>query len=129
MKQNENELLISISKYIRELGIPVHFKGYQYLRTAIMLGITDRASLNSFTKGIYPMVAKYHDTTPVRVERAIRGSIEYAWKHNQDKINALRGYTSATKPTNSEFISIVVENMTFMQIEENVKGKFKCIVS
>lgn len=115
MKIEEEELTKQVFQYILGLGIPAHLKGYQYLKTAIILGITDPSFLKSFTKKLYPAVAKQHQANANNVERAIRGSIEYAWKYNQSKINAFRGYVGTKKPVNSEFISLIVQNMILIQ--------------
>ena len=61
---------------IHEIGVPAHIKGYQYLRDAIILVINDMEMLNSITKILYPTIAKKHQTSPSRVERAIRHAIE-----------------------------------------------------
>jgi two-component system response regulator (stage 0 sporulation protein A) len=56
-----------------------------------------------------------HNTTPSRVERAIRHAIEVAWSRGQvDTINRIFGYTihnSKGKPTNSEFIAMVADKL------------------
>lgn len=52
--------------------MPAHIKGYQYLREAILLTIDDMDIINSVTKVLYPEVARKFNTTPSRVERAIR---------------------------------------------------------
>ena len=67
--------------------------------------------LCAVTKELYPMIAKMNDTTPSRVERAIRHAIEVAWNRGRiETIDALFGYTVKNdkgKPTNSEFIAII----------------------
>ena len=64
---------------IHEIGVPAHIKGYQYLREAIMMSVEDPAMISSITKILYPTIAKRFQTTPSRVERAIRHAIEVAW--------------------------------------------------
>ena len=97
------------------LGIPAHIKGYQYLRTAILMTISDNDVINSVTKVLYPSVAKKYQTTTSRVERAIRHAIEVAWDRGDvDTLNSYFGYTiqnSRGKPTNSEFIAMIADNM------------------
>ena len=61
---------------IHEIGVPAHIKGYQYLRDAIILSVNDMEMLNSITKILYPTIAKRHQTTPSRVERAIRHALK-----------------------------------------------------
>ena len=65
-----------VTDVIHEIGVPAHIKGYQYLREAIMLAIDDMDVINSVTKVLYPEVARKFNTTPSRVERAIRHAIE-----------------------------------------------------
>ena len=91
------------------------YQGYQYLRDAIMMSVEDMEMLNSITKILYPTIAKKHQTTPSRVERAIRHAIEVAWSRGKmDTIDALFGYTVSNgkgKPTNSEFIALIADKI------------------
>ena len=100
---------------IHEIGVPAHIKGYQYLRDAIMMSVKDMEMLGSITKGLYPTIAKNHQTTPSRVERAIRHAIEVAWSRGKmDTIDELFGYTVSNgkgKPTNSEFIALIADRI------------------
>lgn len=112
MEQNlEND----VTQILHEIGIPAHIKGYQYLRDAIIISVGDHEMLASVTKILYPTIAKKHQTTPSRVERAIRHAIEVAWSRGKmDTINDLFGYTISTgkgKPTNSEFIALIVDKI------------------
>ncbi len=104
-----------VTDMIHEVGVPAHIKGYQYLRDAIMMVVEDSEMLNSITKILYPTIAKRNQTTPSRVERAIRHAIEVAWSRgNMDTINALFSYTVSTgkgKPTNSEFIALIADKI------------------
>ena len=104
-----------VTKIIHQLGVPAHIKGYQYLRYAIMLTLEDAEVINSVTKVLYPAVAKRYGTTTSRVERAIRHAIEVAWdRADIDVINSYFGYTiqnSRGKPTNSEFIALIADNL------------------
>ncbi len=104
-----------VTNVIHEIGVPAHIKGYQYLRDAIILSVEDMEMLNSITKILYPTIAKKHQTTPSRVERAIRHAIEVAWSRGKmDTIDELFGYTVSTgkgKPTNSEFIALIADKI------------------
>jgi len=104
-----------VTKIIHQIGVPAHIKGYQYLRTAIMMTISDSEIINSVTKVLYPSVAKKYQTTTSRVERAIRHAIEVAWDRGDlDTLNSYFGYTiqnSRGKPTNSEFIAMIADNL------------------
>ena len=104
-----------VTKIIHQIGVPAHIKGYQYLRTAILLTVNDSDIINSVTKVLYPSVAKKYQTTTSRVERAIRHAIEVAWDRGDvDTLNSYFGYTvqnSRGKPTNSEFIAMIADNL------------------
>lgn len=107
-----------VTDMIHELGVPAHIKGYQYLREAIMMAVEDIEMLNSITKILYPTIAKKFQTTPSRVERAIRHAIEVAWSRGKmETLDALFGYTINTgkgKPTNSEFIALIADKIRLL---------------
>ncbi|GHV18744.1 stage 0 sporulation protein A [Clostridia bacterium] len=109
------DLETSVTNIIHEVGIPAHIKGYQYLRTAIMRVIEDNEMIDSITKQLYPSVAKSYNTTPSRVERAIRHAIEVAWdRGDMEVLNNFFGYTinhGKGKPTNSEFIAMISDKL------------------
>ena len=112
----DNELLeTTVTNIIHEIGVPAHIKGYQYLREAIMMSVEDVEMLNSITKILYPSIAKKYQTTPSRVERAIRHAIEVAWSRGKmETLDALFGYTiniGKGKPTNSEFIALIADKI------------------
>ena len=111
----EEDLESEVTNIIHEVGVPAHIKGYQYLREAIIMCIEDMDMLNSITKILYPEIAKHYQTTPSRVERAIRHAIEVAWNRGKmDTINNLFGYTinrGKGKPTNSEFIALISDKI------------------
>ncbi len=104
-----------VTRIIHQIGVPAHIKGYQYLRTAILLTVRDSEMINSVTKALYPSVAKKYQTTTSRVERAIRHAIEVAWDRGDvDTLNSYFGYTiqnTRGKPTNSEFIAMIADNL------------------
>ena len=118
-----NDMEAQVTKIIHQIGVPAHIKGYQYLRTAILMTIEDNDIINSVTKVLYPTVAKKYQTTTSRVERAIRHAIEVAWDRGDiDTLNSYFGYTiqnSRGKPTNSEFIAMIADNLRL---------KYKCAV-
>ncbi|MDD6214445.1 MAG: sporulation transcription factor Spo0A [Firmicutes bacterium] len=111
----EYDLESVVTEFIHELGVPAHIKGYQYVRTAIMMVVQDMELLNYITKQLYPVIAKKYGTTSSRVERAIRHSIEVAWSRGRpETMNQIFGYTIDTgkgKPTNSEFIAMVADRI------------------
>lgn len=112
---SRHDLEKDVTDMIHEIGVPAHIKGYQYLREAIMMSVEDVEMLNSITKILYPSIAKKYQTTPSRVERAIRHAIEVAWSRGKmETLDALFGYTiniGKGKPTNSEFIALIADKI------------------
>ena len=110
-----HDLERDVTNMIHEIGVPAHIKGYQYLREAIMMSVEDVEMLGSITKILYPTIATKYQTTPSRVERAIRHAIEVAWSRGKmETLDALFGYTINTgkgKPTNSEFIALIADKI------------------
>ena len=104
-----------VTGIIHEIGVPAHIKGYQYLREAIIIAVNDMDVINAITKVLYPQVAKTFQTTPSRVERAIRHAIEVAWDRGDlDTLQKFFGYTVSNtkgKPTNSEFIALIADKL------------------
>jgi two-component system response regulator (stage 0 sporulation protein A) len=114
-EDRSQDIETQVTKIIHQIGVPAHIKGYQYLRTAILLTIRDSDVINSVTKILYPTVAKKYQTTTSRVERAIRHAIEVAWDRGDvETLNSYFGYTIQNdrgKPTNSEFIAMIADNL------------------
>ena len=113
--KNVGSIETEITNIIHEIGVPAHIKGYLYLREAIKMVIDNVELLGAVTKELYPSIAKKFNTTPSRVERAIRHAIEVAWSRGKvDAINQLFGYTvnnTKGKPTNSEFIAMIADKL------------------
>ena len=111
----EDQLEKIISSIMRQIGVPAHIKGYEYLRQAIVLTVKDPELMHAVTKSLYPTVAKTNSTTSSRVERAIRHAIEVAWDRGDvDVLSSYFGYTiqnSRGKPTNSEFIAMISDKL------------------
>lgn len=114
-EEERKPLETRVTDMIHEIGIQAHIKGYHYLRDAIIMAVEDMDVLNAITKILYPTVAKKHQTTASRVERAIRHAIEVAWSRGKlDVLDELFGYTVSNgkgKPTNSEFIALVADTI------------------
>ena len=111
----DNDLYAMITEIFHQIGVPAHIKGYHYLRDAILLSVKDNDIINAITKILYPTVAKKHNTTSSRVERAIRHAIEVAWDRGDvDVLDSYFGYTIQNdrgKPTNSEFIAMISDKL------------------
>lgn len=114
-KPVQHDLEQDVTNMIHDIGVPAHIKGYQYLREAIMMSVKEPNMISSITKVLYPTIAKQFQTTPSRVERAIRHAIEVAWSRGRmETLDTLFGYTINTgkgKPTNSEFIALIADKI------------------
>lgn len=119
----ELEIEKRVTDIIRQIGVPAHIKGYHYIRKAIVLAIQNPEIINSITKVLYPTVANIYNTSPSRVERAIRHAIEVAWDRGDvETLNNYFGYTvhnERGKPTNSEFVAMISDRMRLL-IKENM---------
>ena len=114
-RMDKTSIETMVTGIIHEIGVPAHIKGYQYLREAIIIAVGDMDVVNAITKVLYPQVAKTFQTTPSRVERAIRHAIEVAWDRGDlDTLQRFVGYTVSNtkgKPTNSEFIALIADKL------------------
>ncbi len=108
-------LQISITNILHELGVPSHIKGYQYIREGISIIYKRPDVIGGITKELYPEIADRYDTTVSRVERAIRHAIEVSWNRgNWDLMEEIFGHSvdiDKAKPTNSEFIVTIADKL------------------
>ena len=113
--RQKNSLDERISNIFINVGIPPHIKGYSFLREGVKIAVSDPSVINNITKKLYPMIGERYNTTPSKVERAIRHAIEVAWNRGRiENINGIlgvRAYVGAEKPTNGEFIALVADKM------------------
>ena len=112
--KDNNDVKQELSKLLHELGIPSNIKGYEYLRDAI-INIYNSKKLTGITKGLYPEIANKYDTSPSKVERAIRHAIEISSNRgNLDLMDEIFGHSvdiEKAKPTNSEFIVTIADKL------------------
>lgn len=114
-KLSDEELDDHVAEMLHKLAVAPHLKGYRYLKQAILSVIHDKGILDSITYKIYPVIAESFHTTPTRVERAIRSTIENAWDRCRvETIEQIFGYTldeDKGKPSNSEFIAMIADKV------------------
>lgn len=120
-----NNLQISITKMLHELGMPSHIKGYQYIREGIDMIYNNPDIIGGITKEMYPDIASKFDTTVSRVERAIRHAIEVSWNRgNWDFMEEVFGHSvdiDKAKPTNSEFIVTIADKLRLEYAKEKAR--------
>lgn len=111
----KDNLNVSITKILHDLGIPSHIKGYQYIREGIGIIFDRPETIGGITKELYPELASKFDTTVSRVERAIRHAIEVSWNRGDwDLMEEIFGHSvdiDKAKPTNSEFIVTIADKL------------------
>lgn len=120
MQQGE-PIEVKVTNLIHDLGVPAHIRGYQYLREAIIIAVENEEIINAITKTLYPILAKKYQTTPSRIERAIRHAIEVAWNRGElamhDKIFGYTVNSNKGKPTNSEFIAMIADKIRLESVQ------------
>ena len=121
----DNNLQISITKILHELGMPSHIKGYQYIRTGIAILYEKPEILGGITKELYPELANIFNTTTSRVERAIRHAIEVSWNRGKwgimEEIFGNSIDIDKAKPTNSEFIATIADKLNLEYRKAGIK--------
>ena len=119
-KKEKNNLKISITHILHELGIPSHIKGYEYIREGICVIYSNPEKIKGITKKLYPEIALKYETNVLCVERAIRHAIEVSWNRgNYLLIEEIFGHSidiDKAKPTNSEFIITIADKMKLEEI-------------
>ena len=108
-------LQMAITKLLHELGVPSHIKGYLYIREGITMVYSNPNLSSAITKELYPEIASKYETTPSRVERAIRHAIEVSWNRgNWELMEEVFGFSvdiDKAKATNSEFIVTLADKL------------------
>lgn len=103
-----------ISDLLHTLGVPTHIRGYQFIRDGVMI-IYNNSNISYITKDVYPTIAEKYNTTPSRVERAIRHAIEISWSRGDINVmNDMFGNSldlDRDKPTNSEYLTTIADRL------------------
>lgn len=122
-KYQHNLEVSNIENFLKELCVNPFLLGFNYLKEAIELCLNDQTVLNSITTYLYPTIAKNNNTTPSRVERAIRHAIETSW----DKVDGETYYNvffnEMEKPTNSKYIAYICSYINNLQTVHIQKQK------
>ena len=133
MEENKNELYVEkqvnpkiqlqVTELLHNLGVPSQIKGYQYLREGILMLYESTGLIGGITKEVYPEIALRYNTTPSRVERAIRHAIEVSWNRaDYEMMNKIFGHSidyDRAKPTNSEFMVTLSDALRLIQVAFN----------
>ena len=99
----------TIQELLLAIGFPQHVYGYNYVMYSLELILENPEILHHITKELYPQIAKHFDSTPARVERAIRTAIHITWLYgNLPMINTIFGNTIRSDkgvPTNTQLLA------------------------
>lgn len=109
----------NIALKLQDIGVPAHLVGYEYLKSALSICMDDPAAIRAMTTGLYPAIAKTHDTSASKVERGIRHAIEVCWERcDISTLAKVFGPIVAARikrPANSEFIAVLAEQLRMVE--------------
>ena len=104
-----------VAQLLKKVGVPPHLKGYEFIKTAVLMVLNDEGLIHAITKELYPDIAKKHKTTASKVEKAIRHAAEICFDNMlPEMIEELFGNCisfNKGKATNSQFIATLVETI------------------
>lgn len=101
----------AVTELLHKMGVPAHFKGYIYLRDAVLTVLKEDEPLGgTLSKQLYPQLAEKYSSTPGGVEAAIRNAVIASWEHgNREFLEELTGMSARGRngkfPTNSMVIA------------------------
>ena len=123
LELDNRDIQIQVTKLLHALGIPSHIKGYQFIRSAILMVYENPGFIGGITKELYPDLSIKFNTSIPRVERAIRHAIEVSWLRGDiDLMEEIFGHSvdiDRAKPTNSEFIVTIADKLRLEMIDVN----------
>jgi len=93
-------------KKVKDLGIEPRYLGFYYIIEILDILINEEKYVKSFSKEIYPMVAKKYNKNVSSIERNIRSVINKYW-NNSLKENLSEFWHGRNNPTCCDFIFIL----------------------
>lgn len=132
-EESDQGMLITdddIRPFIREwlscFEIPTGKLGYRFLFLAIEYYILHYEKHVSFTKEVYPYIARVHNTTGSNVERSIRHALHRTWEKSEDKRKwasylEREEYARSKAPSNGDFISGSTEKIIERMRETGIR--------
>lgn len=102
------------AKQLDYLGLERKYTGYYLLIDIMQILINEGKRISSFSKEVYPIVAKIYNKTECTIERNIRNLIFKCWSREMmEKLNIFR--IKEDRPTCCEFVYLV-KNYILKQI-------------
>lgn len=114
MKSSEMSIEKRVSALLYDLMLPPSYKGYRYLKDAILMLCDDDYECTSFTKNIYPVIADKYETTSQNIEKNIRTAVNKIYEVNsEDDLEKTLGKSPIIydKPSNVKFITFCAEKL------------------
>ncbi|MFI3214350.1 MAG: sporulation initiation factor Spo0A C-terminal domain-containing protein [Eubacteriales bacterium] len=105
-----------ISNTLKKLGMPTHLLGYLYTIIAVRICIMNEGIVENITKDIYPHIAMQYQTTPSKVEHAMREAIYKSLQSGEitykKRVFGKKIIHSKTILSNSEYVAMVTDYIT-----------------
>ena len=105
-----------ITNALLDLGMRADLCGFKYFREGVCQIVNDPTIIDSITKRLYPAIAEKFNSTPTKVERGIRHSIQVAHEKNgATKVNCFLDcdmFTDGKIPKNGELLALVSEKIS-----------------
>ncbi len=95
-----------VKKRVKDLGISGEYIAYYYLVDILDVLINEDKRVHSFSKEIYPFLAKKYNKSDCTVERDIRNVINIFW-NDKMRIKLNPYWDVNTKPTCCKFIYLI----------------------
>lgn len=124
VKKTDKEIMFEeieegVSKFLISLGMPMSAAGFDYTKSAVALLLISGNKKISYTKQIYPEVAKAYEVSSWNcIERGIRYVKNILWNEyitSQKKENKLSKFFEGIRlqkpPTNAEFIKRIAREV------------------
>ncbi len=104
-------LEVTVSKSLQELRFSAHYKGYRFLRVALMCTVEDQTMTDQMAQRLYVKIAEECDSKVPNVARAIRNAIKNTWAVvPPDAAKKYFGYYDPNDfPCNKKFIATVAD--------------------
>ena len=97
-----------VTNYLRNLGFRANLRGYNYIRTALLIILKEKESFNSRIMVLYKLVAEKENSTCSKVERSIRHAIiDTATSHPENFVH----FSEKEIPTISEFLFAAADEL------------------
>lgn len=113
-KSSEMTLEKKASTLLYDLMLPPSYKGYKYLKDAILMLSDENFECSSFAKNIYPVIAEKYASTSQNIEKNIRSAVNRIYEVNsREDLEKILGKSPiiCEKPSNVKFITYCAEKL------------------